>query len=96
MSDVSHIVITGSIFLAHAALVALSVYGVWYEYKHWDGGVAFAYLLAGLLGAYGVWRSVEAMVNRTWKAVSVLAVTVPGVSLLIGVLPLLMWSRSGP
>lgn len=96
MSDAVHMVVTGAIFLGHVALVALSAYGVWYEVTNWDGGVAFAYVPAGLFGVYGAWRSAEALVNRTCKAVRALAVTVPAVALLIVVLPFLTWSPSGP
>jgi hypothetical protein len=83
MSDAIHMVVAGAILLGHVALVVLSAYGVWYELTNWDGGVAFAYVLAGLLGVYGAWRSAEGLVDGTWKAVRVLAVTVPALVLLI-------------
>lgn len=96
LSDAVHIVVTGAMLLAHVALVVPSAYGVWYELTTWGGGIAYAYVLAAAVGAYGAWRSAEGLVNRTWQAVRVLMVTVPVVGLLIAVLPFLTWGRSGP
>lgn len=96
LGDAIHIAVTGAILLAHVALIGLSVYAVWYEVTIWGGDVAFVFVVAGVLGVYGTWRSAEGLVNRTWQAARALIVTVPAIGLLIAVLPFLTWSRSGP
>jgi hypothetical protein len=94
--DAVQILITAAIVVAHVAVIGLSGYGAWYEVTFWGGGVVFVYVVAGLIGAFGVWQSAEGMVDRSWRAVRALLFTVPALVVLYGVLPFLFWSRSGP
>ncbi len=96
MGDAIQILVSTVILLGHLALVGLGGYGVWYELTVWGGGVALLPVVAAVIGAFGVWQSAAGLMDRTWKALRVLALTIPAVALLVFIFPFLTWGRSGP
>lgn len=96
MPDAIQIVVTTAIFVVHLALVGIGAYGDWYEVAVGVVVGAFLYVVAAAIGAYGAWRSAEALTNRTWVAVRVPTFTFPAAVVLSVALTLVTWSRSGP